>query len=79
MQPPAAIDRLSELFGLSPFERQPLLLCAGVEMDSRWPRYAARPRRTRQRATPPSGWHGDLRRTALGRVDARPAPCAVYA
>jgi hypothetical protein len=29
-----AIDRLSELFGLSPFEREVLLLCAGVEMDS---------------------------------------------
>jgi ATPase family associated with various cellular activities (AAA) len=32
--PPAAIDRLVELFGLSPFERDLLLLCAGVEMDS---------------------------------------------
>ncbi len=30
-----AIDRLSELFGLSEFERQVLLLCAGVEMDSK--------------------------------------------
>ncbi|HKD84315.1 MAG TPA: AAA family ATPase [Terriglobales bacterium] len=32
---PAAIDRLTSLFGLSPFERDLLLLCAGVEMDSR--------------------------------------------
>jgi AAA+ superfamily predicted ATPase len=32
--PPAAVDRLSELFGLSVFERDLLLLCAGVEMDS---------------------------------------------
>jgi hypothetical protein len=32
---PAAIDRLCELFGLSAFERAVLLLCAGVEMDSR--------------------------------------------
>ena len=32
---PPAIDRLSELFGLSAFERQVLLLCAGVEMDSK--------------------------------------------
>jgi hypothetical protein len=32
--PPTAIDRLIELFGLSPFERDILLLCAGVEMDS---------------------------------------------
>ena len=31
---PSAIDSLSELFGLSPFERDVLLLCAGVEMDS---------------------------------------------
>jgi ATPase family associated with various cellular activities (AAA) len=31
----AAIDRLTEMFGLSPFERELVLLCAGVEMDSR--------------------------------------------
>src|ERR1700722_16776166 len=31
---PAAIDRLCELFGLSAFERDVILLCAGVEMDS---------------------------------------------
>ncbi len=30
---PAAIDTLSELFGLSAFERDLLLLCAAVEMD----------------------------------------------
>jgi hypothetical protein len=34
MQEPAAIDTLSELFGLTSFERSVLLLCAGVEMDS---------------------------------------------
>lgn len=34
MQPPPAIDYLTELFGLSRFERELLLLCAGVEMDS---------------------------------------------
>jgi hypothetical protein len=32
---PFALDRICELFGLSPFERHILLLCAGVEMDSR--------------------------------------------
>jgi predicted nucleic acid-binding protein len=32
---PAAIDRLSQLFDLSAFERDILLLCAGVEMDSK--------------------------------------------
>ena len=35
LEEPPAIDRLSELFGLSTFERALLLLCAGVEMDSR--------------------------------------------
>jgi hypothetical protein len=30
----AAIDRLSAIFGLTPFERELLLLVAGVEMDS---------------------------------------------
>ena len=34
LHPPSAIDQLSETFGLSPFERQILLLCAGIEMDS---------------------------------------------
>ena len=29
-----ALDRLSTVFGLSPFERDVLLLCAGVELDS---------------------------------------------
>ena len=33
-KPPAAIDALCDLFGLSPFERAVLLLCAGVELDS---------------------------------------------
>ena len=35
LETPAAIDRLSDLFNLSPFERDILLLCAGVEMDSK--------------------------------------------
>ncbi len=35
MPRPPAIDRLVEIFGLSPFERSMLLLCAGVEMDSK--------------------------------------------
>lgn len=34
IEPPAAIDRLTEIFGLSIFERAVLLLCAGIEMDS---------------------------------------------
>ena len=35
MSSPPAIDVLSELLGLTSFERQLLMLCAGVEMDSR--------------------------------------------
>jgi hypothetical protein len=34
LDPPAAIDRLATIFGLSPFERDVVLLAAGVEMDS---------------------------------------------
>ena len=34
MPAPAAIDHLSDCFGLSAFERDALLLCAGIEMDA---------------------------------------------
>jgi hypothetical protein len=34
LDPPSAIDQIAETFGLSTFERQLLLLCAGIEMDS---------------------------------------------
>jgi hypothetical protein len=34
MAPPSAIDALAEIFGLSAFERELLLLCAAVEMES---------------------------------------------
>ncbi len=34
MDPPAAIDALTTIFGLSRFERELLLLCAGVEMEA---------------------------------------------
>ena len=34
LDPPSAIDQITETFGLSTFERQLLLLCAGIEMDS---------------------------------------------
>jgi hypothetical protein len=36
MPTPASIDRLSECFGLSPFEQDVLLMCAGVEMDAQF-------------------------------------------
>jgi hypothetical protein len=38
---PSALDLLAEAFGLSAFERAILLLCAGVEMDSRFARCCA--------------------------------------
>ena len=34
MPAPAAIDRLADAFGMTAFERDVLLLCAGVELDS---------------------------------------------
>src|SRR3974390_1352983 len=34
LQPRPAIDQLADLFGLTEFERQLRLLCAGVGMDS---------------------------------------------
>lgn len=34
MPAPAAIDTLTEMFGLSPFERKVLLICAGMELDA---------------------------------------------
>lgn len=34
MSAPAAIDRISDAFGLSGFERDVLLMCAGVELDA---------------------------------------------
>ena len=39
---PAALEVLSGLFGLSPFERGILLLCAGVELDSSFASLCAR-------------------------------------
>jgi hypothetical protein len=40
LDPPAAIERLATIFGLSPFERDVVLLAAGVEMDSKLARRA---------------------------------------
>jgi hypothetical protein len=36
LDPPTAIDRISTVFQLSPFETEVLLLCAGVELDGRF-------------------------------------------
>ena len=50
LSPPSAIDRLSASFGLTPFERAVLLLCAGVELDGRFAEMCA-------------AAHGDARKT----------------
>src|SRR5215831_7671527 len=50
MKTPPAIDHLAELFSLSEFERELLLLCAGVEMDSNLSAECAQAQGTRQRA-----------------------------
>jgi hypothetical protein len=41
LDPPAAIERLATVFGLSPFERDVVLLAAGVEMDSKLARHVS--------------------------------------
>lgn len=50
MKTPPAIDHLAELFSLSEFERELLLLCAGVEMDSNLAAACADAQGARQRA-----------------------------
>src|SRR5690349_17358349 len=39
---PPALERLTEIFGLSAFERDILLLCAGVELDAAFAPLCAR-------------------------------------
>ena len=36
MKSPAAIDTLTAIFGLTPFEKKILLLCAGIELDTQF-------------------------------------------
>ncbi|HYC62440.1 MAG TPA: ATP-binding protein [Thermoanaerobaculia bacterium] len=43
MSPPSALDRLCETFGLSPFERDIVVLCAGVDLDASFARVLAGP------------------------------------
>jgi hypothetical protein len=55
MDPPAAIDRLAAIFGLTSFERDILLLCAGVEMDSALAAQCADAQGSSQHAAPTFG------------------------
>jgi hypothetical protein len=52
---PAALDRLCDAFGLSPFERDVLLLCAGVELDAGFAAACAEAQGSSQRAFPTFG------------------------
>ncbi|HTV13588.1 MAG TPA: ATP-binding protein [Acidobacteriaceae bacterium] len=52
---PAAVDRLAAVFGLTAFERDVLLLCAGVEMDSALATQCADAQGNSQRAAPTFG------------------------
>jgi MoxR-like ATPase len=49
---PAALDALAGLFGLSPFERATLVLCAGVELDATMPALCAQASGSDERAYP---------------------------
>jgi ATPase family associated with various cellular activities (AAA) len=55
MDPPSAIDRLAAIFGLTSFERDILLLCAGVEMDSALAAQCAEAQGSSQRTAPTFG------------------------
>ncbi len=50
--PPLALEQLCTLFGLSPFERDVLLLCAGMELDATFPLLCATAQGDPQRTYP---------------------------
>src|SRR5882724_7268944 len=50
-----ALDRLQEAFSLSAFERDLLLLCAGVELDARFPELCGEAQGEPQRGFPTFG------------------------
>src|SRR6266516_4670741 len=54
--PPPAIEQLSHAFGLSPFERAILLMCAGVELDTSFARLIAAAQNDSRRPFPTFGF-----------------------
>jgi hypothetical protein len=50
--PPAALETLCKVFGLSPFERAVLLMCAGMELNSKFAAVCARANGDAQRDYP---------------------------
>lgn len=78
LQEPAPLQRLCAAFGLSPFERDLLLLCAGVELDSSFAGLCAQamglPRASAVRLPyPPSVWRWPPFQMPTGRP-LRPRP-----
>ncbi|MCS6828019.1 MAG: ATP-binding protein [Caldilinea sp.] len=51
----SALERLTEIFALSPFERSVLLLCAGMELDGEFPALCAHARRDSTQPYPTFG------------------------
>ena len=66
---PMALDRLCAVFRLSAFEREVLLLCAGVELDASFAELVAAAQGDPQRAIPPSAWRSRAPGRALERVE----------
>jgi hypothetical protein len=52
LQTPSALDSLCNVFALSPFERDVLLLCAGMELDSTFAQLCVSAQGDPQRAFP---------------------------
>jgi len=52
---PPALERLCRLLGLSPFEREILLLCAGMELEPHWGEICAEAQKHPQRPYPTLG------------------------
>jgi hypothetical protein len=63
---PAAIDVVTQAFELSAFERDVLLMCAGVEMDGGFAAACARLDDTAGRHIPPSGLRWRASRIRIG-------------
>jgi hypothetical protein len=55
MPAPPALETLGDMFGLSPFERDLLLLCAGMELDSTFAAHCATAQGNPQRTYPTFG------------------------
>ncbi|MEQ8957369.1 MAG: ATP-binding protein, partial [Coleofasciculus sp. C2-GNP5-27] len=53
--PPSALTQLGQIFGLSRFERDVLLLCAGMELDQQWGALCAEAQGEAQRNYPTFG------------------------